>query len=193
MCASLLLATAGLLIDSPPEEIACARSLGIDFYEYQAPSSPAYLKYLAWSADLVVEGRTTEVCEDLGGPFHTQVRVEPSSVLKGRLPYEPLTIALLSGPVYVRQGFGHQFVSHEASFQAGEAVLLFLRYAVVVPPGGPEAYDVPDNFYAPVHGETIVISDGAVVVRGWPDAVFDLDQARADIRTVVDAQIVNCR
>src|SRR5262245_19127135 len=78
--ASLLLAAGTLLIHSPPEEIACAKSLGIDFWEYTAPDSPNFLKYLAWRADLIVEGRTTEVCQDLNGPFHTLVGVEPSSV-----------------------------------------------------------------------------------------------------------------
>ena len=194
MYAGLLLATAALLIDSPPDEIACAKSLGIDPLEYIGPDAPSYLKYLTWRADLVVEGRTVEVCEDLDGPYHTQVRVEPSSVLKGRLPYEPLTIALLSGPVRSRRGrFASQWVSHEARFEADETVLLFLRYAVEYPPLPPESYQPPDNFYTPVHGETIVTSDGAVLVRGWPDAVFDLEQARADIRSVADAQIRNCR
>jgi len=181
--------------DWTSEEIQCARSLGIELDGFPAPGSDDYVKRLAWLADLIVIADVTEIRLDTRGAHHTQVGLNVQSVSKGAPPTGQLTVALMSGPVYVPaldEVLEAESVN-EPTFEKGERVLLFLTKGHMETPSisGP-SYDFPENFYSVVNDAKFKISGGVATLSGWGSGEYDVLTCNLQIDAVVQAQAANC-
>ena len=179
--------------DWTEQEIRCAQRVGVDLLSYPKPGSSDYVKRLAWLADLVVYGTVAKIRHDPKGAYHTQVRIDVLSVRKGQRPKGRLTLALMSGPVFVpstNQTFQQQSF-HEPSFAKGETVLLFLTKGPLE--SDAQSYELPENAYCLVNNAKLRIDGVTATLQGWGIGDYNVVRSDYEIRQVVAAQSTNCR
>ena len=110
-------------------------------------------------------------------------------------PAGRLTVALISGPVYIPkldQVLEARAVD-DPTFVPGETVLLFLTNGYTETPTltGPSD-DLPENFFRPVNGAKLLIDGTTATLQGWGQGEYNVVRADYAIRQVVGALSTNC-
>lgn len=187
---------AAIRFDWTAAEVRCAATQGIDLNADPDPGSSNYVKRLAWLSALIVSGTVSEVLHDIKGAYATRVRIDVLALKKGQLPQGPLTVVLVSGPVYIpsRDVIADGTLVGEPSFVKGETVLLFLtKGTIATPDASSPSYELPENFYRLVNSSKFHVSGGTASLEGRGSGNYSVATSISQIEQVVAAQSAKCR